>query len=237
MDAGATLIRKGPGVPLCPEEDACHDPHRRGPAARARFSGRGRITGRLASQGAGHPRPRPPIQLWVLALTAGLIAGFASWLIGEKYGRFDPPARAGSGSLSRPGMSVLHHREQQAAQTLEATYAFGALAAVLGLALGLAGGSARRSTRAAVIAAIVGSILGGAAAGAVTRLAVPIYFWILNPNTNDLVVGILSQGVISSIMGAAGGVAFGIGFGDRRCAVRALLGGLIGAIAGCSSMR
>jgi len=38
-----------------------------------------------------------PVRVWALVLTAGLIAGFASWLIGESlHGRFAPPdARTG----------------------------------------------------------------------------------------------------------------------------------------------
>ena len=33
-----------------------------------------------------------PVRVWVLALMAGLIAGFAAWLIGEAiHGRYGPP--------------------------------------------------------------------------------------------------------------------------------------------------
>ncbi len=43
---------------------------------------------------AGQPAARRqlhPVRVWGLAVTAGLLAGFASWLIGETYhGRFDP---------------------------------------------------------------------------------------------------------------------------------------------------
>ncbi len=44
--------------------------------------------GRLSAR-----RQFSPVRVWVLALMAGLIAGFASWLIGEAiHGRFGPPA-------------------------------------------------------------------------------------------------------------------------------------------------
>jgi hypothetical protein len=177
-------------------------------------------------------RRLPPVRVWALALTAGLIAGFASWLIGETFhGRFAPPdARTGRrltpAEIRSRGMAL------DAAQALEATLAFGSLGAVLGLALGLAGGCARGSARAAVIAAIAGSILGGTAGALMPRVLLPIYFRMHNPDRDDLILAILIQGGNWSVIGAAAGAAFGIGFGDRGGALRALLGGLLGAIAG-----
>jgi len=171
-----------------------------------------------------------------MALTAGLIAGFTSWLIGEAtHGRFGPPTLVAisgpaGGFLSAPEIHKLR-MAKRVAQTLDATLVCGSPGAVLGLALGLAGGFARGSARAAFIAAIAGSILGGTVGAAVTQVILPIYLGILNPDTNDLIVGILFHIVISSAIGAVGGAAFGAGLGDR-CAVRAAGGGFLGAAAG-----
>jgi hypothetical protein len=185
-----------------------------------------------SAEGATTRRPLLPVRAWALALTAGLIAGFASWLIGETFhGRFKPPVHATSRRLSHAELKS-QFMADQAAQGLEATVAFGSLGAVLGLALGLAGGAARRSARTALIAAIVGSILGGTAGAAMTHVLLQVYFRILNPDNNDLVLAILIQGGIWSVIGAVGGAAFGIGLGDRSRAVRAFLGGLLGGIAG-----
>jgi hypothetical protein len=185
---------------------------------------------------AGEPithRQLPPVRVWALALTAGVIAGFASWLIGETFrGRFNPPVAAASGPRASAEMKARFVGEAQAAATLEASFAFGALGAVLGLTLGLAGGFARGSARAAWIAAIVGPILGGAAGAGISRALLPIYFRILDPDHGDLILAILIQGGIWPVIGAAGGAAFGIGLGDRGRAVRASLGGLLGALAG-----
>ena len=121
---------------------------------------------------------------------------------------------------------------RDAAGSFEATIAFGSLGAVLGLTLGLAGGFARRSARAALIAAIAGSILGGAAGAVMPSVLLPIYFKVHDPDRDDLMLAILIQGGNWSVIGAAAGAAFGIGLGDRGRALRALLGGLLGAIAG-----
>jgi hypothetical protein len=157
----------------------------------------------------------------------------ASWLIGETlHGRFNPRAAAASGPRPTAEITARFVREAQGAATLEATIAFGALGAVLGLTLGLAGGFARGSAPAAWRAAMVGSILGGAAGAGMSWALLPIYFRILDPDHGDLILAIGIQGGIWPVIGAAGGTAFGIGLGDRSRAVRALLGGLLGALAG-----
>ncbi len=115
----------------------------------------GSLAGGLATS-----RQLPRASVWALALTAGLIAGFASWLIGETFhGRFTPPDGRTGVRLTPTQIKSLRNA-RNAAGSFEATIAFGSLGAVLGLALGLAGGCARRSARAALIAAIAGSILG-----------------------------------------------------------------------------
>ena len=71
--------------------------------------------------------------VWALALTAGLIAGFASWLIGESvHGRFAPPDTRTGRRLSAADFKS-RTMAKDAAQELEATLAYGSLGAVLGL--------------------------------------------------------------------------------------------------------
>jgi outer membrane lipoprotein SlyB len=189
--------------------------------------------GASLAEGLATSRPLLPVlRVWALALTAGLIAGFASWLIGEAFhGRFAPPdARTGRRLTSDQLMS--RRTSTDAAQVLEATVAFGSLGAVLGLALGLAGGCAGGSARAAVIAAIAGSILGATVGAIMPRLLLPIYFRLHDRDRDDLLLSILIQSGNWSVIGAAAGAAFGIGLGDRSRVLRAVLGGLLGAIAG-----
>ena len=43
-------------------------------------------------EGSATAGPLSSLRVWLLALAAGLIAGFASWLIGESvHGQFAPP--------------------------------------------------------------------------------------------------------------------------------------------------
>ena len=115
------------------------------PQPGASLAGRPAARGRLAR-----------VRVWALAVTAGLLAGFASWLIGETYhGRFDPPPPTQRTSgFSSPAKVNAQFMARQSAVASETTLAFGALGAVFGLALGLAGGFARGSALAAVIAAL-----------------------------------------------------------------------------------
>ena len=65
-----------------------------------------------------------------------------------------------------------------------------------------------------------------------SRVLLPIYFRHLDPDHGDLTLAILILGGIWPIIGAAGGAAFGIGLGQPGHVLRALLGGLLGALAG-----
>jgi hypothetical protein len=194
-------------------------------------------TGVVIAGGMNTDRPFPRRRIWVLVLMAALIAGFTSWLVGEAiHGRLAPPtlvnmAGPKGGFLSGPEVQKLD-MAKQFAQTLDTTLVFGSLGAVLGLILGLAGGYARGSSRAAWLAAVAGSIVGGTVGAAVIPVILPTYYRMFDPDTNDLLVGFLFHIIISSAIGAVGGAAFGFGFGDRRCAVRAAIGGLVGAAAG-----
>jgi hypothetical protein len=173
-----------------------------------------------------------PVRVWALALTAGLIAGFASWLIGESlHGRFAPPD-ARTGVRLSPEQIQSRRKAIDASLVLEGAVAFGVLGAVTGLALGLAGGCARGSARAALIAATAGTILGGAAGAIIPRILLPIYFRLYNPDRDDLGLSVVIQCGNWSVIGAAAGAAFGIGLGDRGRALRTLVGGLLGAVAG-----
>jgi hypothetical protein len=188
-------------------------------------------TASLAGELMTHRR-LPAVRVWALALTAGLISGIASWLIGETlHGRFRP-VEATSGARPSSETRARFVVEATASETLEASFAFGSLGAVLGLTLGLAGGSARGSARAALIAAIVGSLLVGVAGAGMSRVLLPIYFRVLDPDHGDLTLAILILGGIWPLIGAAGGVAFGIGLGEPGRAVRAVYGGLLGALVG-----
>jgi hypothetical protein len=191
----------------------------------------------LAGADSGSPGPGRVCSAWVwlLVLSAGLISGLGSWLLGEATWDWFPVTR-----MLGPGPpSVEEQRAAQAdyesAQTKAVALALGWLGGALGLTLGLAGGLARGSVRGGAAMGLVGLAMG-AGAGIVAAFALmPPYFLFLNqyPLARDLlIIPLLIHIGLWSPLGAAGGLAFGLGLGRRRLIPRALLGGCLGAVLG-----
>jgi hypothetical protein len=168
-----------------------------------------------------------------MLLAVGLIAGVLSWLAGEAAGHAFAARRVLA--TNRQGVQALAATERTAAEAEIKNVALssGLFGALLGTALGAAGGLGRRSSAAARRAAVVG-LGAGAMAGAGMALAiVPLYFrWFFRLRPEGLLPPLLMHGGIWGAIGAAGGLAFGLGRGGRGQAVKALLGGLLGACLG-----
>jgi hypothetical protein len=183
-------------------------------------------------------RPSPPALLLLWALAGGLAAGLVAALCGEAlYGWFQPvlarpPDWDKISAFDKPDiLSGLLRRETPTVEAKNAALAYGLLGATLGAALGLAAGLARRSRTAALTAALVG-VVAGAATGAVMSAAlIPVFFRALNPESGML-LGLLIHAGIWVPIGAAAGLAFGVGLGGRRSIPLALMGGLAGAALG-----
>jgi hypothetical protein len=167
-------------------------------------------------------------RLLIFATIAGLAAGVASELIGERivssyHDDLSPPPTL----IPRPE----DMRRWKQARVYTATFTFTTLGGLLGLALGLAGGLARRSVAASSLAAASGLVLGSVAAG-VSSLALVSYFYkTFDPNSGDLLLPLLTHSAIWSIVGAVAGLAFGLGIGGRGRWIATLGGGLAGALA------
>jgi hypothetical protein len=173
-----------------------------------------------------------------LALGAGLLAGVASWFVGELVLHvFVPPYEA----QHVMGQTIMKasFKDRSAAETKNATLAFAVLGGLLGATLGMAGGIARRSTKAGMGSSALGLVLG-AVLGAGTSLALlPLYFRALDKAqeelSRDLTLPLLVHGGIWAACGLAGGVAFAIGLGAGRIRlVKAAVGGIIGAVLGAA---
>ncbi len=173
--------------------------------------------------------------LWSWALTAGLVAGLASWLGGESRSirdMFEIDVAAGSGmDFSKIDENAVKSQQKLLeTQSRGGSATFGILGATLGLALGLAGGLARRSLTAALTAALAGLVLGGAAGAGVALGMIRLFYQDYDPHSEALLLPMLVHGGIGSAIGIAAAVAFGIGLGGRGRFLRAGLGGLLGAI-------
>ena len=108
---------------------------------------------------------------------------------------------------------------------------------VLGLALGVAGGLARRAPVAAIAAGVTGLVLGGAAGAGTTMVLLPYYHAaraaLSDEDYNeDLALALRTHGGIWIAIGAAAGLALGIGLGNWTRMARAVIGGILGAVSG-----
>ena len=157
----------------------------------------------LASSGA---------RTWVLAVAAGLIAGVIAWGISEKM--FVPETGVNANGKKVP-LSV--------SATDNGIIAFGTLGATLGLGLGLAGGLIRKSFLWAFLAAVTGCLIGGAAGVFSSKSLIPIYF--SHQISNDILYSLLMHGGIWVAVGAAAGLAFGIGQGGWNRILRLTVAG------------
>jgi hypothetical protein len=163
-----------------------------------------------------------------IAIAAGFVAGVASSLVGEMIlNRYQndllPPF------THRPSPEEI--RRWKDARLYSATQTFAAMGGLLGLTMGLAGGLARRSVFASAWAATGGLILGTAAGASTALVLVSNFFQRHDPHSGDLVFPLLTHGAIWSVVGAIGGLAFGLGLGGRGRWIATASGGLVGAAA------
>src|SRR5262245_40984743 len=159
-------------------------------------------------------------------LIVGLVVGVLSWLAGEVAGHAFAARRVLT--TNRRGVQVLAATDRTAAdaEVKNVALSSGLFGALLGTALGAAGGLGRRSAAAARRAALIGLGAGALAATGMALAIVPQYYrWYLRLRPEGLIPPLLMHGGIWGAIGAAGGLAFGLGLGGRRQAARALLGG------------
>ena len=192
------VTRDSDSTPADPTIDAASG---RPPDALASAGGQGRLVG--------------------VALVAGLLAGVAAWLVGATI--LESYRDALTPKVTREVDAELVRRFARARLT-SAVGTFTALGGIVGLSLGMAGGLARRSASAGAKAAIVGCVVGSIAGLSISLLVLPNFYKAHDPQSHDLMLPLLTLGSICSSVGAAGGLAFGIGIGGRGRWMKSLLG-------------
>lgn len=190
-------------------------------------------TSSAASRPVSPPqRSSSPARVWAAILAAGILAGVGAWLIGEPlHSRFEVPLSAARGIPTQEEAAEAA-RAQATGEARAAAAAYGTLGLVLGLALGVVGGLLRGGVRTAGTAGLAGAVLGGLVGAAAPQILIPIYSRLYNPDNDDLILSIAIIGSLCGLIGAVSGAAFGYGLGGRRLVPRALVGGLLGAVAG-----
>src|SRR5262249_27514140 len=67
---------------------------------------------------------------------------------------------------------------------------------------------------------------------AASWVLLPVFYRNEDPISGDLILPLLTQGAVWTVVGAAGGLALGLGLGGHGRPLRAALGGLLGAALG-----
>jgi hypothetical protein len=176
--------------------------------------------------------PDPSRRALVLsALLSGVLAAVISWGVGESKG-FDARAKRGRFRTVLGPVEGMEPAAKLAAERVTSTRLHAIFGGLLGLFLGVAGGVARRSIGSALVAGLVGAGLGASLGGGAAYLVVPAYARYRQINGGDLMGSLLMHGVLWAGIGAAGGLAMGLGLGGRLRPLRMAGAGILGAILG-----
>jgi hypothetical protein len=207
-------------------------------AADDRFPSAGDTTGGSNLSSGGESPLRGRLWIWILALVGGLLAGFASWGWSERtYNTYrpvfvQPPGWSKMNGYERADYRSADEQRQRPGLGLRnSLLVFGGLGFALGGALGLAGGLARQALGRGLVAGVVGALAGTLAAVGAVACAVPVFYRFVDPEMG-IMPPAMTHLVIFGAIGAAAGMALGIGQGGRPVLARALVGGLAGGLFG-----
>jgi hypothetical protein len=168
---------------------------------------------------------------WLAAL-AGLLSGLAAFGMGEATYNCIPAKKVMLNTMGTIAPAVTA-ANQSVADVRNGAIACGVLGLCLGGSLGIAGGLSRRSPTATVTAGLLGSALGAALAAGVSLVLLQSFADARVAYLDyDILISMAMHGLIWGLAGAAGGLAFAVGLGQRRLLVRATAAGLAGAVLG-----
>jgi hypothetical protein len=170
-----------------------------------------------------------------LSALGALVAGLVSFGIGELTYDLIPAARV------RPDPSVGEKNMLATTETIRtatsqnAAIALGVLGLCSGACLGWAGGWSRRSRSAAIRSGLLGAILALLAGASISLAALPPLLKVrIYHEEYASLISLVSHGLPWGMMGAAAGLAFAYGLGERRflvhAAVACFLAGIVAAI-------
>jgi hypothetical protein len=167
---------------------------------------------------------------WLLLL-GGLLAGLVAFGIGEAIYEIIPPELVEQ-DVSGNKVMLSTSATRIAAATKNSALTFGALGACLAGCLGIVGGLARRSMRAVLTGGLLGFVLGIAVGSGVSYALMPTFLWARAYYfEHDILISLLMHTSIWGLLGAAAGLVFAIGSGERRLG-QFLTAGFLGAAAG-----
>jgi len=160
-----------------------------------------------------------------LALLAAALAATVSWGLGEA-GLFQFRPAIENLSMMGHAYQGASPRSREVAMLKGASCLLGCCGALLGMGMGLVGGQSSRCRRQALIAAGVGLLAGGIAGAAPLWIVIPAYNRAEELSAGDLGRSLLMHWGLWTALGAAAGLALGIG--TRTRPLSAIFGGVIG---------
>jgi hypothetical protein len=162
----------------------------------------------------------------------GLLAGLAAFGAGEAVYKLIPAELVKTRTM---GQIVIgpSAKTSAVAEVRNGALAFGLLGVCLGGFLGAAGGLARRSAPAIFGASVLGAILG-LATGALVSFGLLPFFLDTQPYhpEYEMILSLIMHAAVWGLMGAAAGLAFAVGLGERRLLFRAIAAAFVGAVLG-----
>jgi hypothetical protein len=206
------------------------------------------VDGRSGATPSSETSFAPFTKTLVAALVVALGAGIVAWSLAntfrvaeyqkEEYGRpGEGNVRDGVATANAPRSKFVSADrpvrislvETKVFATRNGVVGYATLGAILSLGLGVTAGllSGRRSISLVLLAGLTGLVLGACLGAASSYVLIPVYFG--NLETADLTFSLLIHLGIWTLLGAASGVAFGIGSGSRDVFVRSIIGGVTGA--------
>ena len=164
------------------------------------------------------------LPLWLLTLGAGLLSGLVGWGTGEAIDSrilmedeiIYPPNYNSIGGYQKQSVTAeIKGAATRVVDKKRAAVALGLMGLALGVTLGLSGGLSKGTPRTAMTGAAIGGLAAAAAGGILSWIAIPIFFRFFDPESGFLIL-FLTHAEIFAGIGAASGMALGIGLGDRR---------------------
>jgi MFS family permease len=178
------------------------------------------------------PTPSPAANVKVL-IAGILLAVAGAWIAANLADRLRLAEKVERGVKYAGKVGDLHSTTLDVGRaTRNAATAYALVGGILSLILGVIAGCflGPLSNPRVFAAGIVGSVLGSSLGAASSYALTPIYFHRMG--TADVTLSLLIHLGIWTTLGAAAGVAFGVGSGSRDVLVRSLLGGITGAALG-----
>ena len=169
---------------------------------------------------------------WGPVLLAATLAAVAAWLLGES-GLVRIAPETTDVVLMGVKLREVTTETVRAAELRSAVVIFAAFGGMLGLATGAAGGlPLLQPTRRTATAALVGLVAGCATGGFAPVGVLPLYHRLVAGGFPEPLTSLVAHAGIWVPIGAAAGLALGLGLGGRGRVLRALAGAVAGALLG-----